>query len=114
MKFIISENKINQIILNYLNDNIKPEPNYYGRIWGQDYHEQNRRDVRQFNHVTFSVNDEDAFTFYKEYSTAKNVLSISPWLSDNLTSLFNDKWLPIFKEWFERNSGLKVYHIDIW
>jgi hypothetical protein len=32
-------------------------------------------------------------------------------LSEKLTSLFNNKWLPVFKEWFEDNSGLKVMQI---
>ena len=113
MKFIISENKINQIILNYLNDNVTPEPS----VWGPSFHYKIRRLLDDRNDCTFVIGDDyddNYFTFYKRYSTEKNVLSISSLLSNNLTSLFNDRWKPIFKEWFEKNTGLEVYHIDTW
>jgi hypothetical protein len=34
-------------------------------------------------------------------------------VADVLTSLFGDKWIPVFKEWFEYNSGLVVREIDL-
>lgn len=112
MKFIISENKINQMILNHLNDYVTPEPS----DWGPSSHEKIRRELDDYNSFTFVIGDDEDnyFTFYKRYFTEKNVLSISSLLNNNLTSLFNDIWKPIFKEWFEKNTGLEVYQIDTW
>lgn len=114
MKFIISENKVNQVILNYLNDNVTPESPYHGpNIWGPSFHKQIRRDVEKHNSCTFTTaDDEEFFTFYKRYGVTKNVLSIHLPLYNTLTSLFNDKWIPILKEWFEKNTGLEVSSIE--
>jgi hypothetical protein len=33
-------------------------------------------------------------------------------VSDKLTSLFGDLWIPVFKEWFEKNSNLDVREME--
>jgi hypothetical protein len=38
---------------------------------------------------------------------------IAEWLTNELTSLFGDKWILVFKQWFEDNSGLEVREIDL-
>jgi hypothetical protein len=35
-------------------------------------------------------------------------LVIEKWLVDKLSTLFGNFWQPVFKKWFEENSGLKV------
>ena len=34
-------------------------------------------------------------------------------VSDKLTSLFGTLWIPVFKEWFEKNSNLEVRKMEI-
>jgi hypothetical protein len=41
------------------------------------------------------------------------LLLLTPWLSEQLNSLFGSRWKPIFKEWFEKNSGLEVKKMEI-
>lgn len=40
-------------------------------------------------------------------------LDIMDFVSDKLTSLFGDLWIPVFKEWFEKNSKLEVHEMKI-
>ena len=40
-------------------------------------------------------------------------MEINKWVRNELTSLFGDKWVPIFKRWFEDNSGLEVREIGL-
>ena len=103
MKHIITESKINQIILDYLNDNVYPDYD-----WGPDLYDFYRDEIRNYNSHSFPINDMEAYTFYGEYGNHKNVLEISEWLSDKLTALFGDNWQPVFNDWFEENSGLKI------
>ena len=103
MKYLITKSKINQIILDYLNDNVYPDYD-----WGPDLHKVYRNEIKKYNSYSFPINDEEAYTFYGYYSGHKNVLEISEWLSDKLTSLFGNNWQPVFNDWFEEKSGLKI------
>jgi hypothetical protein len=121
MKIIISENRVNQIIRKYLDETFYPD---HG--WGNpdDY----QQDVDKFGDLVFFINDVDSYIYYgcnanagpedeffAGYGHLHNykcpLLSVYPRVSEQLTSLFGEKWLPVFKEWFEENSGLKVAQI---
>ena len=102
MKIIISENKVNQIIRKYLDDDFYPDYN-----WGPELHDFYKKDVKRYGSYEFQINDETAYVYYNT-----KTLEIYPWLDEKLTSLFGNKWLPVFKEWFEENSGLKVKKIE--
>ena len=36
-------------------------------------------------------------------------MEINKWLIDDLNSRFGDRWISLFKRWFEMNTGLTVY-----
>jgi hypothetical protein len=103
MKYLITESKINQIILDYLNDNVYPDYD-----WGPDLYDFYKDEIRKSNSYSFPINDVEAYAFYGEYANHKNVLEISEWLSNKLTALFGDYWIPVFNDWFEERSGLKI------
>lgn len=100
MKIIISENRVNQVIRKYLDETFYPD-------YGWDNPDFYQKDVKQYGSYEFQINDETAYVYYNT-----KTLEIYPWLDEKLTSLFGDKWLPVFKEWFEENSGLKVKKIE--
>ena len=121
MKIIISENRVNQIIRKYLDETFYPD---HG--WGNpdDY----QQDVDKFGDLVFFINDVDSYIYYgcnanagpedeffAGYGHLHNykcpLLSVYPRVSEQLTSLFGEKWLPVFKEWFEENTGLEVVQI---
>ena len=124
MKVIISENKVNQIIRKYLDDTYYPD---YG--WNENTrHGSYQEDVDRYGDIVFFINDQDSYIYYgcnanagpeDEYFAGYGhlhnykcpLLSVYPRVSEELTSLFGDKWLPVFKEWFEENTGLKVVQI---
>lgn len=105
MKILISENKINWLIREYLDDEYYPDYD-----WGPELHDFYKKDVKRYGGYEFEVNDKIAYAYYDSGFYDKTLI-IFPWLSEKLTSLFNNKWLPVFKEWFEDNSGLKVIQI---
>ena len=124
MKVIISENKVNQIIRKYLDDTYYPD---YG--WNENTrHGSYQEDVDRYGDIVFFINDQDSYIYYgcnanagpeDEYFAGYGhlhnykcpLLSVYPRVSEELTSLFGDKWLPVFKEWFEENTGLEVVQI---
>lgn len=110
MKIQIRQEQLNNLILNYLNKNYVPD---YG--WGSDLFDFYKNEVRTWNYVSFNINDILSFVYFeKSHSTNQDrVLLINPWLGDDLTSLFGDFWIPVFKDWFESNTNLKVDNIRV-
>lgn len=115
MKVIISENRVNQIIRKYLDESFYPD-------YSWAYPDVYQRDVEQYGDVNFFINDQDSYIYYgcnhlsfEEDGHLFNykcpLLSIYPRVSEQLTSLFGDKWKSVFKEWFEENTKLPVAQI---
>jgi len=121
MKVIISENKIDKVIRKYLDDTYYPD-------YSWAYPDVYQRDVDKYGDVVFFLNDTDSYIYYgcnanagpeDEYFAGYGrlhyykcpLLSIYPRVGGELTSLFGNRWLPVFKEWFEEKSGLYVAQI---
>jgi hypothetical protein len=112
MKYIITESRLERAIIEYLNDNFYPD---YG--WADTY----QKEIDKFGAVEFFINDIDSYIYYgcnyglEDELHLKNhgcpLLSIYPRISQQLNGLFGDIWKPIFKKWFEENTGLKVNQI---
>ena len=119
MKVIITENRIDKVIRKYLDETFYPD---YG--WQDNYQEM----IDKWGDLVFFINDIDSYIYYgcnanggpeDEFFAGYGhlnhykcpLLSIYPRVSQELTSLFGNKWKPIFKEWFEEKSGLHVAQI---
>jgi hypothetical protein len=107
MKVILSENKIKDVIYKHLTNNYYPDYN-----WGEELHDFYKKDVYRHGFVTFTINDDEAFS-YLDTPVRDKILVISQWLWDELTNLFGRLFVPVFIEWFENNSGLPVKTIEI-
>ena len=119
MKLIINENKFKDVILKFINRyydvneiNIKPYQNRDGSIsdnlvfYTGDYYRDGAV-FRLFNDlppVIMAALPDD-----KKPSNDENVLMM---VDDNmirrLNDIFQDKWIPVFKEWFKENFGFEV------
>lgn len=124
MKVIISENRIEGIIRKYLDDTYYPD---YG--WNENTrHGSYQEDVDRYGDLVFFINDIDSYIYYgcnanagpedeffAGYGHLHNykcpLLLIYPKVGGELTSLFGNKWKPVFKDWFEEKSGLHVAQI---
>jgi len=121
MKVIISENKIDKVIRKYLDETYYPD---YG--WSNP--DVYQTTIKQYGDCDFFINDLDSYIYYGCTAGVKDdrhfdpndgklrwyecpLLSIYPRVSEELTSLFGNRWLPVFKEWFEENTGLEVAQI---
>lgn len=107
MKILITENKVNQIIRKYLDETAYPDYN-----WGPELYDFYKKDVKKYGGYDFLINDEVAYT-YSDSGGYTKTLIMSKWLTKKLTSLFGHMWEPVFKEWFEDNSGLKVKEVEM-
>lgn len=119
MKYIITESKLESAIISYLDDNFYPD---YG--WNENTHGSYQQDVDKWGDLVFFINDEDSYIYYgcnagegddmkfasygSLYHYKCPLLSISPKVSKQLNDWFGDMWKPIFKKWFEGNTGLTV------
>lgn len=101
MKVIITESKFVEGILNYLNANFYPDYN-----WGPELHDFYNEEVKKYGSVDFYINDEISYDY--ELIFGDGVLGISSSVCEPLYHLFEYKWVPIFKTWFEENTGLEV------
>lgn len=121
MRFVISENRLNDIILNFIN-------NYYDvdEIHSNPFHDEDGNPTNSA--IEYYLGDwgdgEEVFRLYNEsYWTNPDDFrkKLSPILMienedfvSHLNSMFQDKWKPVFKEWFEKNFGEEIKTIDFY
>jgi len=103
MKYIITESRVEEVIKNYLSKHLHPDYDI-----GFELHDFYQKDVEKYGSYDFTINDEVAYTYWGEYGGFKNRLEISKMVFDDLNQKFGKRWIPIFKEWFEKNTGLQV------
>jgi len=124
MKYVITESKLEGAIINYLDKTFYPD---YG--WNENTrHGSYQEDVDRYGDLVFFINDQDSYIYYgcnanggpedeffASYGNLNNykcpLLLIYPKVSEQLNSYFGDIWKPIFKKWFEENTGLTVNQI---
>ena len=101
-------------IYQYLTDNLSPNHDWGPKNTPQK--QQFKRNLKSYGIQNFYVDyDKDAYSYFGEWDGYDYLylLSINRWVVNELTSLFGDKWIPVFKRWFEYNSGLEVREVDI-
>lgn len=86
--------------------------------WGpEEYpaHNDYKNYVNKYGLHTFYVNGDHAYSYFGEWDGYDYLylLSIDGWVVKGLTLLFDYKWIPTFKRWFEEISGLEVREINI-
>ncbi len=116
MKILINESKLEQAIFEYLDEEYTPD---YG------WDETTQLAVDKWGDAVFFINDVDSYIYYgcnanagpedeffAGYGRLHNykcpLLLIYPTIGRKLTHMFGDMWKPIFKKWFENNTGLEV------
>jgi hypothetical protein len=106
----IDDEDLDEFIYQYLTDNLHPDYN-----WGPKLHNLYKEEVKKYGIYEFSINDKYRYAYLGEWDGYDYLytLVISKWANKELTSLFDDKWVPTFKRWFEDNSGLEVREIDL-
>jgi hypothetical protein len=105
---------LDEFIYQYLTENLSPEYD-----WGPENKSEKqrfKRNLKSYGIQNFNIDyDKDAYSYFGEWDGYDYLylLSINRWVVNELTSLFGDKWIPVFKRWFEYNSGLEVREVDI-
>jgi len=92
---------LNEFIYQYLKEEYHPDYN-----WGPELHDFYNEEVKKYGSVDFYINDEISYDY--ELIFGDGVLGISSSVCEPLYHLFEYKWVPIFKTWFEENTGLEV------
>jgi hypothetical protein len=128
MKYIITEeqqNRLLEIILNYLNSNLVPKGGWKDKKYYQKEMEQN---YEMF--MFFDLEDEDEDYGWGEeshmwYSLCDNpnldspiredycpLITIDSTKYDSLDGYFGPRWQETFKRWFTKHTGLPVKHVE--
>ena len=112
MKFIIHEDRLEEVIRNFINSNYEVDNIHSNEIHDEDW---NPTDTGMEYYYGDYGDDEIVFMLYNEnYWTnphdTKRLLSPILVIEDsdfhsNLNSMFGNKWKPLFKEWFKENFG---------
>lgn len=122
MKVVITESRLESLIIDYLNDSYYPDYGWKGNSKSDIGYQD---EVDKWGDIVFFVDDQESYIYYgcnanagpedeffAGYGHLHNyecpLLSISPYMSQRLDSAFGDIWKPIFKKWFEDNTGLEV------
>jgi len=122
MKVVITESRLESLIIDYLNDSYYPDYGWKGNSRSDIGYQD---EVDKWGDIVFFVDDQESYIYYgcnanagpedeffAGYGHLHNyecpLLSIYPYMSQRLDSAFGDIWKPIFKKWFENNTGLEV------
>ena len=105
----LNDEEINYFIYQYLTEQFYPD---YG--WS-DIYDFYKVELEQYGIYDFLIDDSPAYSYLGEWDGYEYLytLSISRGVINELTTLFGDKLIPVFKTWFEDNSGLHVREIDL-
>jgi hypothetical protein len=102
MKYIIPNERLTNIIINYLDTKFTPDDGWEKEFYKEEVSQGYSLDFLTDDFYTFYYND-----FYGHLRKEK-VLQIETWVCEKLYNLFGKFWVPVFKQWFETNSGLEV------
>jgi hypothetical protein len=97
MKIILKESQLDDLIINFFDEDYYPD---YGWEDASFY----EKELESYDNFNFYINDDLAYTYFDDGS-----MEINKWLIDDLNSRFGDRWVTLFKKWFEMNTGLTVY-----
>jgi hypothetical protein len=106
----LNDEELDELIYKHLTEEYHPDYD-----WGPELYDFYKEDVRIHGSYEFPINDRIGYAYLGEWDGYDylHTLMIAEWLTNELTSLFGDKWIPVFKQWFEDNSGLEVREIDL-
>ena len=97
MKIILKESQLDDLIIKFFDEDYYPD---YGWEDASFY----EKELESYDNYNFYINDDLAYTYFDDGS-----MEINKWLIDDLNSRFGDRWISLFKRWFEMNTGLTVY-----
>ena len=120
MKLTITENKLNDLILKYIEDMFPVEEINYTEFEDEDGNPDDS--AYSFYFGDYNDGEEIIFRWYgKEYwrgddtEILRHRIERSPVLYfedsnniDKLNAMFGDKWEPVFKQWFDHHFGLEI------
>lgn len=103
MKYIITESRVKDVIVGYLERYAHPDYDI-----GFELHDFYQNEIKTYGSYSFTIDDIEAYTYWGEYGGFKNRLEVHKGFFDDLTQKFGQMWIPIFKDWFEEKTGLKI------
>jgi len=123
MKYVISESKLEQVIIEYISglfpiDEINyTNPDVYDDEYEEVYEDEN---MVQFYLGNYDDGENNTFLwlgpeYFDKNSSARDrspVVVVDHPYDDQLISYFNDQWEEPFKKWFMKNFNLPVKTVE--
>jgi hypothetical protein len=114
MKIIITENRLNNVILKTIDVAYDPKKMYVEPLLDANDNDENALTYRYDDgELVFMVYFEDYFIYGSKLSKKCPLLVINDTgFVHEMDDLFGNKWRPIFIEWFEDNFHTPVKTLD--
>lgn len=102
MKYVITESRIKEAIVKFLDSNFTPDGGWEDVIYSMD-------ELEEEGLIDYYVNGDLDYSYFVDYETRDpQTLELDKSMSDTLNSLFGKLWIQIFVEWFEEKTNLEV------
>lgn len=108
MKYIITESRLGEVIVDFLDSNLTP---YDG--WNPEEYIEELEDDNGELFLFWDEDNTDNHMYYLWKALKKRGKVYLPDETyDFLTDLFGEHWKPVFIKWFEENTKLPVKSVD--
>lgn len=114
---LVSEGKMDQAIYEYIDGMYRPTlGDGEKEQWGPETYKFFEIELDMLGYFVLYRDGKPSYRFFrnKYFRDAKsNTLLILPDIEKELDELFGDRWKPIFIEWFEYGTGVKVESLNV-
>ena len=100
MRFIISENKLNNTIYNFIDSSIMDYKGVWVQGWSDENDDYDDRYQKYFSTIDRYDDDPLITYFTKEYLSSYSFVFLDDTLVRHFNSFFQDRWNPVFVKWF--------------
>lgn len=108
MKYIITESRLGEVIVDFLDSNLTP---FEG--WNPEGYIEELKDGSGELFLFWDDDDTDDHMYYLGKSSKKKGRVFLPDETYNyLTDLFGKYWKPVFIKWFEENAKLPIRSVE--
>ena len=101
MRFIISENKLNNTIYNFIDSSIMDYKGVWVQGWSDENDDYDDRYQKYFSTIDRYDDDPLITYFTKEYLSSYSFVFLDDTLVRHFNSFFQDRWNPVFVKWFQ-------------
>jgi hypothetical protein len=91
MNYLLNESKLNDLILNYINQNFHPDYD-----WGPELHDFYRNEIDKYGVYNFTIDEERAYDFHEDWGAGPELV-VHEFVTDQLNGYLENVGLLFLK-----------------